>query len=84
MDLAASSRSTPSGSDSSSILSFNDDLVRVMDILTAHEPNLIVVSIVGMGGIGKNTHAKDVYCNQLIMEHFYVRSWVTISQEYNV
>lgn len=81
--VAASSRCTRGESDTS-IVAFNDDLVRIMDVLTSHETNLNVIPIVGMGGIGKTTLAKDVYDNLLIMEHFYVRAWITISQEYKV
>ncbi|KAK4381479.1 putative late blight resistance proteinR1B-16 [Sesamum angolense] len=37
-----------------------------------------------MGGIGKTTLAKNIYDNSFVREHFQVRAWVTVSQEYNV
>jgi disease resistance protein RPM1 len=43
-----------------------------------------VISIVGMGGIGKTTLAKKVYENELVKGHFDNHVWVIVSQSYNV
>ncbi|XP_019154381.1 PREDICTED: putative late blight resistance protein homolog R1B-17 isoform X2 [Ipomoea nil] len=43
-----------------------------------------VVSIVGMGGIGKTTLAQNIYTDPAITCHFYMQAWVTVSQEYNI
>ncbi|XP_031091537.1 putative late blight resistance protein homolog R1A-10 [Ipomoea triloba] len=45
---------------------------------------LQVVSIIGMGGIGKTTLAEKLYKNPSITSHFYKKAWVTVSQEYTV
>ncbi|XP_059436544.1 disease resistance protein RPM1-like [Corylus avellana] len=43
-----------------------------------------VMSVVGMGGIGKTTLAKKVYENESVKGHFDCRVWITVSQSYNV
>jgi disease resistance protein RPM1 len=43
-----------------------------------------VISVVGMGGIGKTTLTKKVYDNESVKGHFDCRVWITVSQSYNV
>jgi disease resistance protein RPM1 len=43
-----------------------------------------VMSVVGMGGIGKTTLAKKVYENESVKGHFDCRVWITVSQSYNM
>ncbi|KAL8053059.1 hypothetical protein ABFS82_05G048400 [Erythranthe guttata] len=68
----------------STIVGMENDLVKIKDQLTGSSCNLEITTIVGMGGIGKSTLAKMLYDDPLIVYHFYVRAWITVSQDYRV
>ena len=44
----------------------------------------IILSMVGMGGLGKTTLAKRVYDHQMVRGHFNCFAWIPVSQSYNV
>ncbi|KAL2524683.1 putative disease resistance RPP8-like protein 4 [Abeliophyllum distichum] len=71
-------------SNNSYMVGFDDELLQIKDRLTGSSSKLEIVSIVGMGGIGKTTFARNVYDDPLIKYRFDTRAWTTISQEYNV
>ncbi|XP_009760414.1 disease susceptibility protein LOV1-like [Nicotiana tabacum] len=54
----------------------------MQDQLARGSSELEVVSIIGMGGIGKTTLANKLYTDPFIMSHFDIRGKVTVSQEY--
>ncbi|KAK6790875.1 hypothetical protein RDI58_009956 [Solanum bulbocastanum] len=47
------------------------------------EPCRSVLSIYGMGGLGKTTLARNLYKNPNIASSFSTRAWICVSQEYN-
>ncbi|KAL5569442.1 hypothetical protein UlMin_026017 [Ulmus minor] len=68
-----------------------EDVVSMMDVamnlkarLLKEEDELRIVSIVGMGGLGKTTLAKKVYNDVGVKRHFDMYAWVCISQQYVV
>ncbi|XP_047965066.1 putative late blight resistance protein homolog R1A-3 [Salvia hispanica] len=65
------------------MIGFDDVLLQMLDKITRGEPDLQILPIVGMGGIGKTTLAQNIYVSPLVRKHFDVCAWSTISQVYN-
>ncbi|KAL3497645.1 hypothetical protein ACH5RR_040377 [Cinchona calisaya] len=42
-----------------------------------------IISVVGMGGLGKTTLVKKVHEDAAVRRHFQIRAWVTVSQTFN-
>ncbi|KAL0356176.1 UNVERIFIED_CONTAM: Disease resistance protein RGA2 [Sesamum radiatum] len=80
----ANSTTLPCNGKKNTMVGFDQHLFRVMDELTKREPDLHILPIVGMGGIGKTTLAQNAFDHPYIVNYFDVRIWFTISQEYSV
>ncbi|XP_027180896.1 disease resistance protein RPM1-like [Coffea eugenioides] len=52
----------------------------ISQLLQGDDYQLKVVSVVGMGGLGKTTLVKRVHEDPEVRRHFPVRAWVTVSQ----
>ncbi|PSR91695.1 Disease resistance protein [Actinidia chinensis var. chinensis] len=52
--------------------------------LAEDDPRLKVVSIAGMGGLGKTTLTKKVYDDPIVKKHFQNRAWITVSESFKI
>lgn len=57
---------------------------RLIGSLVKGPPHRIVLSVVGMGGLGKTTLVKNVYDHQTVRGHFDCHAWISVSQSYNI
>ena len=85
------SRRTPSSSvvNESVMVGRNADKDRLLDVLvsdcgTSRYNNLGVVAILGMGGVGKTTLAQLVYNDEKVEQHFDLKAWVCVSEDFDV
>ncbi|KAL2559510.1 putative disease resistance protein [Forsythia ovata] len=83
MEPSPDSLKQHASSGKSSMVGLDDDIIEIKDQLTGGSSNLEILSVVGMGGIGKTTLTRKVYDDELSVYHFDIRAWVTVSQDYN-
>ncbi|XP_016456331.1 putative late blight resistance protein homolog R1B-8 isoform X2 [Nicotiana tabacum] len=66
------------------MVGYNDEQASMLRQLTGDSRQLEVISIVGMGGIGKSTFAKRVFSDPSVVGFFDVRGWITMSKDYSI
>ncbi|XP_057802851.1 inactive disease susceptibility protein LOV1-like [Salvia miltiorrhiza] len=81
-DSVGTSSSSSQGAEAGKIdmVGLNEDFLEIKAWLCGDSRQLQILPITGMGGIGKTTLARNAYDDPLIMEHFQIRVWVTITQ----
>ncbi|WMV23228.1 hypothetical protein MTR67_016613 [Solanum verrucosum] len=62
---------------------FQDVVESLLAELLKAETRRNVISIYGMGGLGKTALANNLYKNPIIVSSFPTRAWICVSQEYN-
>ncbi|KAL2515660.1 Disease resistance protein RPP13 [Forsythia ovata] len=82
--LPSAGASKHASSGTSTTMGLHDDLMNIKERLTSGSSEFETVAIVGMGGIGKSTLAREVYNDAFILYYFHIRAWVKVSQNYNV
>ncbi|XP_057502276.1 disease resistance protein RPP13-like [Actinidia eriantha] len=70
--------------DNEIIVGFKADVDLLMSELMKDESHRCVVSIVGMGGLGKTTIARKLYNTNNLRDKFKFSGWVSVSKDYNV
>lgn len=66
------------------IVGFDNNIKELVGHLTSDDNSHRVVSICGMGGLGKTTIARKVYRHSEIRAHFESLAWASISQQCHV
>ncbi|KAG8502570.1 hypothetical protein CXB51_000042 [Gossypium anomalum] len=64
------------------VVGLHDDIKKLVSILVDEENGCKVVSICGMGGLGKTTLAKKLYRHSHVIGHFNHLAWVYVSQQF--
>ncbi|XVF36518.1 hypothetical protein REPUB_Repub19eG0064900 [Reevesia pubescens] len=72
----------------SEVFGREDDKERIIDLLMSSiyitKGDISVVSIVGLGGLGKTTLTQLVYNNDRVVAHFDLKIWVSVGDDFDV
>ncbi|XP_039012290.1 disease resistance protein RPM1-like [Hibiscus syriacus] len=70
--------------DSEALVGIDSSLKELAHRVADAELRRMIVSVVGMGGVGKTTLVKRVFDDQVVAGHFDCHAWITVSQSYKV
>ncbi|KAM5577543.1 putative disease resistance protein RGA3 [Rosa sericea] len=82
-------RMTTSKVEASNVIGRDDDKKQIIKHLLndtdfSSEENVSVVSIIGLGGLGKTTLAKLVYNDSMVEENFEIKMWICVSDNFDI
>ncbi|XP_062007138.1 disease resistance protein RGA2-like isoform X2 [Rosa rugosa] len=82
-------RMTTSKVEASNVIGRDDDKKHIIKHLLndtdfSSEENVSVVSIIGLGGLGKTTLAKLVYNDSMVEENFETKMWICVSDNFDI
>ncbi|GAU16457.1 hypothetical protein TSUD_118060 [Trifolium subterraneum] len=66
------------------VVGFESPRDELVSCLVEGTNELMLVSVVGMGGLGKTTLSNHVFHNKVVKKHFDCRCFITVSQSYTV
>uniref|UniRef100_A0A2N9HHT8 Uncharacterized protein n=1 Tax=Fagus sylvatica TaxID=28930 RepID=A0A2N9HHT8_FAGSY len=58
--------------------------IELIELLVKGPSNRTVISVIGIGGLGKTTLVKKVYDSEQVAPHFQCHAWITVSQSYKM
>ncbi|XP_065617681.1 disease resistance protein RPM1-like [Quercus suber] len=70
--------------DDADVVGIESSIDELISGLVGGSPHRTVVSVVGMGGLGKTTLTKKIYDNQMVRGHFDCHAWISVSQSYKI
>ncbi|XP_009793286.1 putative late blight resistance protein homolog R1B-17 [Nicotiana sylvestris] len=65
------------------MVGYNIEQSNMMSQLTGGSTELEVISVTGMGGIGKSTFAKRLFSHPSVLSFFDIRGWIIVSEDYS-